>query len=278
MEASSYRLDPRACPACLRPRAPLPINGVLRLRSQDRASVSARSAFRRATKILENYERRLRSLAKHVGDILRGYDVASPEGVRRAEEALRRYERTLDPWAEAVAERMIRETAARDERSWFQVAARMGRALKREIANAPTGTVMRRLQAEQVTLIRSIPREAAERVHAMAREAQIAGIRPEALAQRIMEGEGVSQSKARLIARTETGRVATTLTQSRAEHVGSEGYFWRDSEDVDVRPSHKAMRGKFVRWDSPPTLDGLIGHAGALPNYRCYPEPVLDGL
>jgi hypothetical protein len=29
-------------------------------------------------------------------------------------------------------------------------------------------------------------------------------------------------------------------------------------------------------WDSPPTLDNLVvGHAGALPNGRCWPEPVI---
>ena len=35
------------------------------------------------------------------------------------------------------------------------------------------------------------------------------------------------------------------------------------------------MEGKFVRWDSPPTLDGMTGHAGEFPNDRCYPEPVI---
>jgi uncharacterized protein with gpF-like domain len=35
------------------------------------------------------------------------------------------------------------------------------------------------------------------------------------------------------------------------------------------------MDGQFVKWSEPPTLDGLTGHAGALPNCRCYPEPVV---
>jgi uncharacterized protein with gpF-like domain len=43
-----------------------------------------------------------------------------------------------------------------------------------------------------------------------------------------------------------------------------------------VRESHKAMNGKFVRWDSPPTLsDGTTTHAGQIYNCRCYPDPVL---
>lgn len=237
---------------------------------------SARSAFLRAAKIARSYEARLVSLAKHVGDILRGHDVGTPQGARLAEAALRRYEQTIGPWAEAVSQRMVRETAARDERSWFRIAAQMGRDLKREIQNAPTGRVMQRLQTEQVTLIRSIPLEAAERVQAMTREALSSGVRAEVMAQRIMEGEGVSRSKAILIARTESGRASTTLTQARAEHVGSTHYIWRTAGDSDVRATHKALNGKAIAWDDPPECDpGHRAHAGAIFNCRCYPEPII---
>ncbi len=273
MTDALYRIDPRACPSCLHIR-PLPQAGGPH---RDRG-LSPRSAFLRAAKVTQFYEARLRSIAKHIGDILGAHDVASLNGSSAAAAALKRYADTIGPWAEAVSERMVRETAARDERSWFKIAARMGRELKREIQQAPTGRVMRALQAEQVTLIRSIPIEAAERVQTLARNGLSQGMRPETLAKALMEGEGVSRSKATLIARTECGRAATTLTQARAVHVGSEGYFWRTSEDTDVRKSHALMNGKFVRWDSPPTLDKLTGHAGALPHCRCYPEPVLDGL
>jgi hypothetical protein len=32
------------------------------------------------------------------------------------------------------------------------------------------------------------------------------------------------------------------------------------------------MKDKFVRWDNPPTLDGMTGHAGCLPNCKCWSE------
>jgi hypothetical protein len=32
------------------------------------------------------------------------------------------------------------------------------------------------------------------------------------------------------------------------------------------------MKDKFVRWDNPPTLDGMTGHAGCLPNCECWSE------
>ena len=84
-----------------------------------------------------------------------------------------------------------------------------------------------------------------------------------------------SLGRANTIARTEISRAASVFVQSRAENLGSEGYTWRTSGDIDVRPSHKEMNGKFVYWNKPPTLDRMTGHAGCLPNCRCYPDPVI---
>lgn len=170
---------------------------------------------------------------------------------------------------------MVAEVAQRDERSWFKIADQMGEALRKEIRDAPIGQVMRARQAEQVTLITSLPREAAERVQHMTREGIVKGWRPDRIAAEIMKTGDVTLARATLIARTETGRTSTLLTQARAEHVGSPGYIWTTAQDSDVRASHKAMSGKFVAWDAPPTLDGLTGHAGALPNCRCFVSPVI---
>nr|WP_246374794.1 phage minor head protein [Pseudochelatococcus contaminans] len=129
--------------------------------------------------------------------------------------------------------------------------------------------------AEQVRLITSLPSEAAQRVHDLTIEGITQGTRASEIAKKIMEAGDVTASRANMIARTEVSRTATLLTQARAEYVGSDGYIWRTSGDSDVRPSHKAMNGKFVRWSELPELDGMVGHAGALPNCRCYPEPVI---
>jgi SPP1 gp7 family putative phage head morphogenesis protein len=214
-------------------------------------------------------------VARHVGDLVRGFDLENLTLTGTIGRALERYAETLKPWAEAVGNRMVAEVAARDERSWFRVAEQMGNALRKEIAEAPIGQVMRARQDEQVRLITSLPREAAERVHAMTREGITKGWRADQISAEIMKTGEVTKSRADLIARTEVGRTSTLLTQARAEHVGSEGYNWRTAGDSDVRPSHKAMNGKFVLWTAPPTLDGLTGHAGAVPNCRCFPEPVL---
>ena len=127
----------------------------------------------------------------------------------------------------------------------------------------------------QVSLIQSIPTKAAERVHKLVLENFEQQGRASEIAEEIKRSGKVASSRATLIARTEVARTSSLLTQSRAEHVGSEGYIWRTVHDSDVRPSHKKMDGKFVKWNSPPTLDGMTGHAGQLPNCRCFAEPVI---
>lgn len=268
--ASSYAIKRIGCPGCLRPTNPH-----LPHLAMDRGGRSARSAFVRAAKIEREYTRRLRAVARHVSELLRGFAAADIAAASALRSALEHYARTLIPWAEKVGARMVAEVAARDERAWMRTANAMGAALRQEIATAPTGAVMRERQAEQVRLIKSLPLEAAERVHEVAREGIAKGWRADRVADAIMEGGNVTRSRAELIARTEVGRTSTLLTQARAEHVGSTGYIWRTADDSDVRASHREMAGKFVPWDKPPTLDNMTGHAGTLPNCRCYCEPVI---
>ena len=171
---------------------------------------------------------------------------------------------------------MVAEVAQRDERSWHRVADQMGNALRKEIAEAPIGDLMRARQAEQVKLITSLPLEAAERVQHMTREGIIKGWRADQIAAEIMKTGEVTKSRADLIARTEVGRTSTLLTQARAEHIGSTDFIWRTAGDSDVRASHKALNGKTFRWDSPPECDpGHHALPGAIWNCRCYAEPVI---
>jgi len=192
--------------------------------------------------------------------------------------ALLQYAEIIDPWARNVAGVMVNDVARRDESLWKTAGKMLGRELKKEILYAPTGRILSQLQDEQVSLIKSIPEEAAERVHRLAEMNIVTGARAATIAKEIMATEGVSKSKAMLIARTETSRAASNLVQARAQYAGSDGYFWRTSKDSDVRPSHAAMEGRFVNWNEPPTLDKMKGHAGCFPNCRCYAEPHFPTL
>lgn len=220
------------------------------------------------------YSQQLTRLARHVGEIVAQFE-PTIETVPTLENMLRQYAVALAPWARVTANKMLTEINARDLAAWKSNSLQISEGLRREILNAPIGERMRQLLDDQVGLITSLPIEAAKRVHELTLKGLEDGTRAEEVAREIMRTGEVTVSRARLIARTETSRTATVLVQSRAEHVGGEGYIWATSKDGDVRPSHKKMNGKFVRWDSPPTLDNLTGHAGALPNCRCFCIPQI---
>ena len=188
---------------------------------------------------------------------------------------LQRYSELLNDWAISTASRMLTEVNQEDRKAWARLTEDMSKALRDEIRNAPTGQVMQGLLGEQVMLIKSIPLDAAKRVHDLTIQGIEGGTRASEIAKEIQRSGDVSESKAKLIARTEVSRTSAALTEARAKSVGSEGYIWRTSGDSDVRHSHAEMNGQFVRWDSPPTLDKMTGHAGCFPNCRCWADPVI---
>jgi SPP1 gp7 family putative phage head morphogenesis protein len=229
------------------------------------------SAWQRARRADTTFSRALVRVARIIGQIVHQFG-ADHMAARRA---LEDYGRLLTPWARSTARAMVDEVAARDERVWRERSAAIGSGLRREVARTAVGARAQQLNDEGARLIRSLPLEAAERVTKLSMQAATDGTRASELQKEIMRTGEVTESRARLIARTEVGRAASAITQARAEAVGSTGYIWRTVGDSDVRHSHKKMNGKFVAWDDPPTLDGMTGHAGALPNCRCYSEPVI---
>lgn len=221
-------------------------------------------SFRASRRAELDYARRLRRVADRVAELVR-----STDNLAELETLLRRYADTIEPWARSVARRMIADVDKRNERTWVELSREMSRSLREEIRRAPTGHAYATLMQQQVELIKSLPIEAAQKVHELAAESLLTGARPDEIAGRI---EGVTLSRANTIARTEVGRASTTLVQVRAQAVGSTEYVWRTARDSNVRLSHRAMEGKVVRWDSPPTIDNMTGHAGALVNCRCFPQ------
>lgn len=217
-------------------------------------------------------------MAKAIKGIIKGFN---PDGSLASTQplttALERYADLIVPWATTVARYMLADVGRRNLKAWHEHGLSIGTELRHEIAQTPLGGVYRGLLAEQVTLIKSLPLKAAERVHTMVQEGMIASTRSTTIAKEILESAEIPIWRAKLIARTEVSRAVVTLTQVRAQAIGSQGYIWRTAADPDVRPTHQLMEGVYVRWDTPPKTDKSLDpyHAGCGPNCRCHPEPVL---
>lgn len=260
-------------------------------RGRQDESQRERRAFNSVRKAERAYGNALASIARQIGAFARGFDPAEPNSMTMFENLLSRYSEAIKPWATATAQRMLVDVSRRDEAVWNSLAQDMSRSLREEVRDAPTGELLRQMLNEQVDLITSLPRGAAQRVHKLVLEGMEGGTRASEIAAEIMRSGQVTKSRAMLIARTEVARAASGLVQARSVHVGSEGYIWRTAEDSDVRPalslpakqrakfvgSHRKLNGKFIRWDSPPVSGqrGERAHAGQIYNCRCYPEPVI---
>ena len=231
------------------------------------------------------YERRYRNALERVADAIdKMIDAWDGRNVDALAQDIASQSLRIEPWARRTAADMLHGAAMADKRRWQAMSESMSgsmRAMLKKVGNAsPTGAAYNRLLDDQVHLIKSMHTDQAERVHEIVREAHLTSIRANDTARLVRElwlktGTQAGKAKAQLIARTESSRAASSLTQVRAESIGSKGYIWRTIKDTDVRKSHRDLDGEYIPWDSPPTTDSLAGHAGCVPNCRCYPEPVL---
>ena len=116
---------------------------------------------------------------------------------------------------------------------------------------------------EQVTLITKASQDMLDTVARRIREGVKAGKSARQVTAMInAELPGISYRRARIIARDQTAKLNSALTQGRMADAGIETYIWSTSEDERVRgnptglypkalPSHYAMNGKVCRWDDP---------------------------
>ncbi len=242
------------------------------MRSPSGRRMNLKPALRRRSET--QYRKSLLAIANQIGEIVAGSYDGSQASADRTASTLVDYSVLLDNWAEMVARKMFLQVEREEWQQWRSVSEEIGAGLRDVVGNTPVGQVAHDIVYRQVQLMKSLPLESADRVRdiqSRAIEAVVRGERPEQLYEMIMQTGGVAASRAKMIARTEIGRATGALTQARALAVGSEGYWWR-IEGAGTRPSHRKMKDKFVRWDNPPTLDGMTGHAGCLPNCKCWSE------
>lgn len=279
-------MNPTAFAAALAPRLPAHLTSAVDKqrptatedrRLSRRALARERANFERVRLAEHAYGVALRKIARHVGHIIEGFPLGEETHLQQILSSLEAYARLLTPWARSAAQRMLAEIARRDTRAWRRLSETIGRDLHFEVQSTPVGRLMQQLQDDQVALITSIPLDAGRRVQALTRELVTGGRRYDEAIPMIRASGDVTASRATLIARTETAKAASSLTQARAVHIGSTGYVWRTAHDRDVRAAHKRLEGTFHAWDDPPVaeIDGRRHHPGQFPNCRCWPEPVI---
>ena len=106
------------------------------------------------------------------------------------------------------------------------------------------------------------------------------GMRHESIVDTIEKSYGVSQRKAKFLARQETSLLMVKFKESRYTDAGVSYYRWQcvvGSPNHPVRPMHKKLEGKVFRWDDPPITDkyGNRNNPGEDYNCRCTARPIV---
>lgn len=198
--------------------------------------------------------------------------------------------RTFEKSMQSIIMSWITMLSSGNSRSWREEARKSSRgkiiyeSLRSELESSAAGTRMAGIVQENAGYISSLPLDNARRATKFIAEMALKGERAENIARELLARYGhLTESRAKLIARTESSKAQTALTRARSEVIGLEWYVWTTSKDQRVRESHAHMDGVLIKWSDPPDPEALAGeksygsyHAGDIFNCRCYPRPLIS--
>jgi SPP1 gp7 family putative phage head morphogenesis protein len=149
------------------------------------------------------------------------------------------------------------------------------------LLDKPLAARMALFRKSNVDLIRTIDQRYFSEIDGIVSRGMAAGTRPETMAKDIEARYGVSEARAKLIARDQTAKLNGQLDQARQTDLGVTRYVWQSSVDERVRPTHAERDGEIFFWSDPPgdmddPADG--GHPGTPIACRCVSLPILSDV
>lgn len=135
--------------------------------------------------------------------------------------------------------------------------------------------------AENVSLIKSVAVQYHDRISsAVLVSIQTGGQGRATVLEQLREIGGMSERRAKLIARDQTSKITTQMNAERAKSVGMRKFQWLHSGGgAEPRKLHQRLDGQIFSYDDLPVIDertGERGLPGQLINCRCQAIPVLD--
>ena len=136
----------------------------------------------------------------------------------------------------------------------------------------------RAIVAENVNLIRSIPRQFLKDVESAVWTSAMSGAAMHQLSTEIRAKYGVTYRRAALIARDQNAKAKAVMEEARRSELGIQTAIWQHSHaGKKPRPTHVAMHGKTYEiakgmWDAD---EGKYVWPGVLINCRCTSKAVI---
>lgn len=135
---------------------------------------------------------------------------------------------------------------------------------------------------QNALLIKSIPAKYLDEVQTLVMANMRSGMRPSYIEKALQEQYGVTQRRAKMIARDQTSKIQGELAEKQQKGAGFEFFKWVDSDDSRVRHRHRVIDEKVTaygkgiyRWDNLPLSDkGVPIKPGSDYSCRCIARPV----
>jgi len=127
---------------------------------------------------------------------------------------------------------------------------------------------------ENVALIKSIPDIITTDMDKLVTRAFSSGRTNKDLAKEIDEKFDVGESRARLIARDQVGKLSSAVNTARQRDLGITRFQWSAVMDERTRPEHEELNGQEFSYADPPD-EGLPGEPVCC---RCTAEPLFDDI
>jgi len=148
---------------------------------------------------------------------------------------------------------------------------------------------MQKRLKENVALITAMGDDTLDDVYSTLAEVFPEGLRVERLAKLLESRFEVSESRAKLIARDQTGKLNAQFSEARNRELGVTRYVWQTSGDERVRGNpdgkwpkgmHYDLNGKTFSYDDPPVTNeaGDTNNPGEDYQCRCSALPVIEDV
>lgn len=212
-----------------------------------------------------------------------GLDASMASQARILTNALaRKFEILYQRLAPSLAKRIIANVEAASKSSLHSSLAEAtgGLSLKTSVITGRVREIVTASTAENVGLIKSIPRQYFDRIQGTVMRAITSGRGQADVLDMITKIGESTKKRAALIARDQTSKATTAINAARMQDLGIQKFEWlHSSAGKEPRPLHVEMSGNIYSLNDPPVIDedtGERGLPGQLINCRCRMAPVID--
>jgi len=145
------------------------------------------------------------------------------------------------------------------------------------IAERGVQTKVKHFVSQNVNLIETIHQSYFKDVQTIVYNGVGKGESVSSMAQKITKRTGVSQNRAKLIARDQTSKLNSDIATARQTELGVKKFVWSTAGDERVRDSHADLDGRVFTYSQGADVDGESNVLPGQPiNCRCVALPVFD--